>query len=663
MKNYKYLFIFLLFIPFIVFAEECNNNITIISMEQIGVEGNAEVINNPIYHDKNIKLDLKMYEVGDSITYNLVIKNDGNEDYMIEEDTFKTDSEYIEYSLSIEDSSNVVKAKSTKNLILKVTYKREVEDNLLTNRMYDASNTLKLSMNTKEESKQLDIITTDNIKNIEEPTKISVTNPLTSSTSLKLISITLLTVIAIIFLTVINKKKYNKYLIILLSFVLIPIVYAVCKCDIKIESKIEIEKRPNTLFSTISKTAIIDNIASTFVTNENGIQFTEISSDTNGKGVYLRAGTENDEYPIYYFRGEVNDNNVIFANYCWQIVRTTKTGGIKLIYNGESSHSKCEKTGRIRVLQTYSPYNEEHKSVADVGYMYGKSYGVFSKSSNELDGKFIKFGKSYTYSNGTYKLVDTSSTSRYWSASYQSFNYFHYTCFNYEGECSNLYYVFRTSSYKAYYIEIENPKTVEDVISEMVINSSNEYSSAAKLFVDDWYRSNLINYTDELEDTIWCNNRTISDLAGWNPTGGDNTKDLTFANNPNDPNLGCINKNDSFTVIETEEGNGDLTYPIGLLTVDEVNLAGGIERSVNTSYYFFDDSNFWTMTPKDFYENSNAVNYFVASETNFYPGCGGSIESYYNSYPPSIARPSISLKVGTTFVSGDGTPGDPYIVQ
>ena len=66
------------------------------------------------------------------------------------------------------------------------------------------------------------------------------------------------------------------------------------------------------------------------------INFAEKSSDTNGKGLYRLFGTENDTYPIYYYRGDIDNNNVVFGDYCWQIVRTTDTGGIKMIYNGEA---------------------------------------------------------------------------------------------------------------------------------------------------------------------------------------------------------------------------------------------------------------------------------------------------------------------------------------
>ena len=114
MKKIYYLLLICLIIVFPIFvsAEECDiNKITIISMEQIDIVGDTEVKSDPIYQDRSIKLNLKMYQVGDSISYNLVVKNDSNQDYMIDEDAFKTDSNYIEYSLLTNDNINVIKSK------------------------------------------------------------------------------------------------------------------------------------------------------------------------------------------------------------------------------------------------------------------------------------------------------------------------------------------------------------------------------------------------------------------------------------------------------------------------------------------------------------------------------------------------------------------------
>ena len=40
----------------------------------------------------------------------------------------------------------------------------------------------------------------------------------------------------------------------------------------------------------------------------------------------------------------LDKNNVIFAGHCWQMIRTTDTGGVKMIYNGEAENNQCLNT-------------------------------------------------------------------------------------------------------------------------------------------------------------------------------------------------------------------------------------------------------------------------------------------------------------------------------
>ena len=112
-----------------------------------------------------------------------------------------------------------------------------------------------------------------------------------------------------------------------------------------------------TAIDSILDNAVIDNIASTYVTSSTGINFNAVSSSTNGQGLYIRAGTENDMYPIYYFRGAVDNNHVLFANFCWRILRTTDTGGVKLIYDGVPSGGECNNTGADTQLSSTSLFN------------------------------------------------------------------------------------------------------------------------------------------------------------------------------------------------------------------------------------------------------------------------------------------------------------------
>ena len=239
MKYLRILLLLLLLIPFIVLAEECDiSKITITSMKPNKIEGNTEVISDPEFEDRTINLNLKMYDINDSITYDLVIKNDSEDDYMIDEDTFKTDSDYIEYSLKTNDNTNIVKANSSKEVSLVVTYKKEVEDDKLTNNKFDVSNSLKLSMNTSNKEKELDIITTDNIKESVDP--VEVKNPITSVSSVMIIIIISIISIVITGILIKRKKKYVKYIAFIIgTIIIIPItVYALCNTWIVIESNI-----------------------------------------------------------------------------------------------------------------------------------------------------------------------------------------------------------------------------------------------------------------------------------------------------------------------------------------------------------------------------------------------------------------------------------------
>ena len=129
-----------------------------------------------------------------------------------------------------------------------------------------------------------------------------------------------------------------------------------------------------TLYNFMKQEAVMDNTSSEFVSSSSGINFSNISSNTNGKGVYIRAGTEDNEYPILYFRGDVDNNHVKFGGFCWKIVRTTESGGTKLIYDGVlDSNGYCQNTGEDSQIGR-SKFNQNYESPADVGYMVGTRY-------------------------------------------------------------------------------------------------------------------------------------------------------------------------------------------------------------------------------------------------------------------------------------------------
>ena len=526
---------------------------------------------------------------------------------------------------------------------------------------------------------------------------------------------------------------------------------------------------------------IMDNVASEFVSASTGVDFSTTSSSTNGKGVYMRAGTENDANPILYYRGAVENNNVLFANQCWKAVRTTETGGVKLIYNGtpaevfekvaleESSYTIVTNTdSKFTYNSTDSTWtansvneqieisfkvpageNYEFNLIGQLGQPSGTSAGgsfTIYKNGNSVNGgggnygaelgkvhnfgtltadDVIKFtfagsGFSSEYPN-TFKIkmtqrgeslgsgcensdTDTqitlsgtntfpfSGTNLYKSLAYNGYmwgevyewtnaattsgayygtgftwdgtNYtltsakvgydgtHHYTCnlTTAEGTCSSIrYYYYVSGTSNNYYITLTGGDSVEKAIEKMQTNTT---PSNAKTQIESWYASNMTSYTNQLEDTIWCNDRTISTKAGWDPTGNVAYGTLYYAGydryyTNHSPSLACTNKNDSFTW-QNANGNQKLNYPVAMLTIDEMVLAGG-SGSTGTFYLNSGSNYYWSLSPSNFF-NDYAREFFVRS---------GLID--YSAVDNSVGlRPAVSLKPGTPVVNGDGTATSPY---
>ena len=423
-----------------------------------------------------------------------------------------------------------------------------------------------------------------------------------------------------------------------------------------------------TLNTIMENKSEFDNEPSAYVTGTNGINFNAISSDTNGKGVYEISNTHNNPHPIYYYRGDVNNNNVKFGGFCWKLVRTTDTGGVKMIYSGEPDQDGyCNNTTGASTRIGTSAFNSSQNSLSDVGYMYGTRYPSSFKSSSNLSTSY-KYGEDVTYSGGTYTLTNTMTTTGTWSTDYNTLSNNHYTCFTTGTTCSSVYYIFQTDSTRAYYITLTNGKKVEDAINDMFVNTTN---SAAKTTIDNWYNSNLTSYTSYIEDTIYCNDRSISSLGGWNPNGGNTTSNYqlyfgsyTRSRTNHTPSLACSRTLDRFTV-SSSIGNGALTYPVGLLTSDEIMYAGGKYSSTNNSYYLYTNNANWTIS-SSYYGEDLGGPASIAQEIFFdfvtHPTSSNGFGSEGVSSDFSI-RPVISLKPDLLVESGNGTPTNPYVVK
>ena len=213
--------------------------------------------------------------------------------------------------------------------------------------------------------------------------------------------------------------------------------------------------------------------------------------------------------------------------------------------------------------------------------------------------------------------------------------------------CSSIYYFYYTDSIYAYYITLTNGKSVNDVLNEMLYaDDVNKNDSTIKAYIDSWYENNLASYEDRLEDTVFCNDRSISSLNGWNPNGGSTTSFLLFKSfdDTSNPSLACTNETDRFSMSNPK---AKLSYPIGLLSVPELSLAG-----YGSSDYINNGQGVLTGSP------SNLGNGYagVSTLTSLGNISGNKADSSRG------VRPSVSLKPNTYFSSGDGSFTNPFVI-
>ena len=110
------------------------------------------------------------------------------------------------------------------------------------------------------------------------------------------------------------------------------------------------------------------------------IDFTETSEESGTNGIYKYTGADSDggSQTIYYYRGNVN-NNIIFANYCWKIMRTTSVGGVKLIYNGTPENGTCP--GNTNDISQTAYNTISTKEAAGYKYETGVQHGTANDST------------------------------------------------------------------------------------------------------------------------------------------------------------------------------------------------------------------------------------------------------------------------------------------
>ena len=412
---------------------------------------------------------------------------------------------------------------------------------------------------------------------------------------------------------------------------------------VRVEYRSDIDELPDaTTFSTSIESVFVQADSGAVQPYHEGNLYKVFRLEAEGNTGYVHeyeeehkdSFTEVGNQKIYHWYADTDSTaniildkwNVIFGGFCWQMWRTTDTGGVKMIYNGVPSDGKCTATREEQQIGT-TAFNSSSNSPAYVGYMYNPSTLITNKGNGYATSGSL-FGQGVSYSDGVYILTDTSTT---YDANH------HYTCNDTIGSCSTVRYYY----FGGCYIELSDGRSVEEALEDMLSSDDvNQTNSTIKTYIDTWYQNNMTSYTSKLEDTIFCSNRSIMYLGGWNPNGGVTNNILQFQDRYYNTDLSCVNITDQFSM---NNEKAHLTYPIGLMSFSEAFL-------LNNRKLIITGGSYWLGSPYAF-ENGNAY------------GRREDLSDYYIVSNAYGVRPAISLKPGTNYTGGDGSKNNPYIVE
>lgn len=405
-------------------------------------------------------------------------------------------------------------------------------------------------------------------------------------------------------------------------------------------------KEPEPLYNLVAEMSKGKNTAAS-----SGFSWTSItkptstnpSEDTSTSGVFEWDGTDSNggSEKVYFYRGILDTTLATYGsngladaypNYvklsngtCWRIVRTTSTGGVKMVYNGtwgDTTADSCANTQQ----KAQTRYNGANLTVP------------FNTSSSS------KAGKTYT------------------GLQYQNIHAVGYTY---------------TNSVPASTTSTKTPAELFGASGNDT--TTNNQSSIMKQYVEDWYAGIMTSYTSKLEgDAGFCQDRRLNTSTTWTtplaedsntiiPYGTSGMTQYYFGAYPRNTQASTFNplltcprgKVDLYSYTSNAgNGNGQLTYPVALLTADEASLAGdGWNNSFsayNANSFLRSGSLFWLLSPYYRRSNGGARGFYLYSNGNLSDGGVSGANG---------VRPAISLASGTVVASGSGTATDPWIVN
>ena len=224
----------------------------------------------------------------------------------------------------------------------------------------------------------------------------------------------------------------------------------------------------------------------------------------------------------------------------------------------------------------------------------------------------------------------------------------------FRGNVTNNYVSFAGQTWRI--VRINEDGTVRIVMKDGINNNANyafnsnynNYTymyytnSQAKTTLESWYQTNIGNKPDLASKVASGNYYCEQAKAKYSDSYTSGNATMTTYTSYT-PDFKC-----------SSDGNrkGLVNGSVGLLTYDEVVYAGGYRGQSNNSYYLYDNTHFWTMSPAGFAPGSS---YVWSVHTS------GSINDYavYNAF---AVRPVIIL-AADVLATGSGTSSDPFVIE
>ena len=342
----------------------------------------------------------------------------------------------------------------------------------------------------------------------------------------------------------------------------------------------------------------------------------------NGIDVYYFAGVENIEEGCEYSGQKITDysSNKLNENTCSGEIEVCHTDNNEYLYFGTSSCNGFDgSVEKIQVLWTS---------------------GVEKPLNN-----WVKFGKNSSNQDLYWRIIRTNS----------------------DGSIRLLYHGISTTATDAYIGESQFNKIFNDSMyvgymygtsGSQESNRTNTNNSTIKTVIDNWYASNMTSYTKYLSTTaVYCNDREVG--SGTYSATGSIFYYAPYARvyTSYAPTYDCTNNNDKFTV-DASTGNGKLTYPIALMTADEIAYAGGA-TSKKAPMWYYTNSSFESSTGLTEWWSLSPFNWDVSGASSWRVFGKGSLSGFGVNYSRSV-RPVVSLKSCIKYSTGNGTSETPY---